>query len=71
MIIDLDTSALVKLFVQETHSARVRKAVSRARLIATHTIADVEACAAFARLAEVRADDTLFTTLRRHLDSQW
>lgn len=71
MIVYLDTSALVKLFVEELHSVRVRKAVSTAHSVATHAIAYVEACAAFAWLAEVRADDTLFATLRRHLDVQW
>lgn len=71
MILYLDTSALVKLFVAEAHSDRVRQASSRAQLIATHVIAYVEACATFARLAHARGDDALFPALRRNLDIQW
>ena len=71
MILYLDTSALVKLFVEEAHSAQVRQAVSAGRLIATHAIAYVEACARFARVAYAREDDALFPTLRRNLDIQW
>jgi predicted nucleic acid-binding protein len=41
MILYVDTSALVKLFVVEAHSDRVRQAISRARLIATHQMADL------------------------------
>ncbi len=71
MILYLDTSALVKLFVAEAHSDRVRQAISRARLIATHAIAYVEACATFARVAHARGDNALFPALRRNLDVQW
>jgi predicted nucleic acid-binding protein len=71
MILYLDTSALVKLFVEEAHSDRVRKAVSRAKLSATHAIAYVEACAAFARAAHARGDATLFAGLRANLDGLW
>ncbi len=71
MILYLDTSALVKLFVAETHSERVRRAVSRAQLVTTHAIAYVEACAAFARVAHIGGDDALFASLRRNLDTQW
>ena len=71
MILYLDTSALVKLFVVEAHSDRVRQAISRARLIATHAIAYVEACATFARVAHARGEDLLLPTLRRNLEIQW
>lgn len=71
MILYLDTSALVKLFVSEPHSVRVRRAVSSARSVSTHSIAYVEACAAFARLAHDRRRDALFSALRRNLDVQW
>lgn len=71
MILYLDTSALVKLFVEEAHSARVLQAVSEARLTATHTIAYVEACATFARVAHDRGKARLFSALRRRLDVQW
>lgn len=71
MILYLDTSALVKLFVAETHSDDIRQAASRARLIVTHAIAYVEACAAFARFAHARGGDALLRALRRSLDKQW
>lgn len=71
MILYLDTSALVKLFVEEPYSRRVREAVSEARLVVTHAIAYVEACAAFARLAHDRKDVTLLAALRSNLDVQW
>ena len=71
MILYLDTSALVKLFVDETHSARVREVVAEAQLTVTHAIAYVEACAAFARAAHARGDDALLPALRGNLDIQW
>lgn len=71
MILYLDTSALVKLFVQEAHSAKVRSAVSRSSAVVTHLIAYVEACSAFARLAAERADTGIAGRLRRALDRHW
>ncbi|HEX2824750.1 MAG TPA: type II toxin-antitoxin system VapC family toxin [Burkholderiales bacterium] len=71
MILYLDTSALVKLFVHEQSSDTVREAVSGARLVVTHAIAYVEACAVFARVTHERKADALFATLRGDLDVQW
>ena len=45
----LDTSALVKLYVEEEGSAAVRETVALADTVATIVVAYVEACAAFAR----------------------
>jgi len=45
----LDTSALVKLYVAENHSADVLRAVRRARQVATCRVAYPEARAALAR----------------------
>ncbi len=45
----LDTSALVKLYVNEEGSESVRDATGRARLVSTSVIAYVEARGAFAR----------------------
>lgn len=45
----LDTSALVKIYVQEDGSAGCRRAVAEADLIATSALAYVEARAAFTR----------------------
>ena len=71
MILYLDTSALVKLFVEEPHSDLVRTAAAQSALIVTHLVAYAEACSAFARLARLRADGTLFGRLRRALDVHW
>ncbi len=49
MILYLDTSSLVKLYVEEEGSQAVRSQVSKATAVATSTIAHVEARAAFAR----------------------
>lgn len=72
MILYLDTSALVKLYVDEVHSAFVRNAASRASARVTHDIAYVECCAAFARR---RRDGSLapgdHARCRRQLDRDW
>lgn len=49
MILYLDTSALVKLYVEEPHSQRVRGWVGEAAVVATSVVAFPEASAAFAR----------------------
>ena len=71
MILYLDTSALVKVFVSEPYSDRVREAVAAAQLTITHAISYVETCAAFARAAHARRNHVLFSALRRNLDVQW
>lgn len=71
MILYLDTSALVKLFVEEAHSDVIRRAVLQSAVVTTQAVAYVEACAAFARLAHERKDETLFAGLRGNLDAQW
>lgn len=50
----LDTSALVKLYVEENGSPLVREAVADAETVATSIIAYVEARAAFARCRRER-----------------
>ncbi len=50
MILYLDTSALVKAYVEEIGSRQVLQAMRKARASASHRIACVEARAAFARL---------------------
>lgn len=49
MILYLDTSSLVELYVEEEGSQAVRSEVSKATAVATSAIAHVEARAAFAR----------------------
>lgn len=54
MIAYLDTSALVKLYVQEPGIDRVRQIVDQATHVATSRVTYVEARAAFARRARER-----------------
>lgn len=49
MTLYLDTSSLVKLYIEEPDSAAVADAVSRATIVATSSVAYAEARAAFAR----------------------
>lgn len=68
----LDTSALVKLYVDEEGSPLVRSAVDQARLIATSAIAYVEARAAFVRRRHeggLSARD--YRSIIRDLDADW
>ncbi len=50
MILYLDTSALVKAYISEIHSAEVIAKMKSTDIVATHLIAFVEAHAAFSRL---------------------
>jgi predicted nucleic acid-binding protein len=61
VILYLDTSALVKLYVREAGSVRVRSLVKRATAVATSVVAYAEARAAFARLYRGK-----LTSARRH-----
>jgi predicted nucleic acid-binding protein len=68
----LDTSALVKLYVDEEGSPVVRSTVDQAELIATSTIAYVEARAAFVRRRHeggLSAGD--YQKVVRDLDADW
>ena len=68
----LDTSALVKLYVDEEGSALIREAVAQAELISTSRVAYVEARAAFARrrhTRELEAQD--YRRIVRDLDGDW
>lgn len=70
LLLYLDTSALVKLFVPETHSETIR-AATKDSVIATHLLAYTESRSAFARLAEARKDKSLFQRLRNKFDVHW
>ena len=63
MIVYLDTSSLVKLYVEESGSAIVRDVTQKAAVIATSKIAYAEARAAFAR--KQRDDGFSITALRK------
>lgn len=72
MIVYLDTSALVKLYVQEAGSAEVRQAIARADLVATSLIAYVEVRSAFARkhrMADI--DDAALKRHKREFEQGW
>jgi len=72
MTLYLDTSALVKLYVDEVGSPLVRSAVDQAELIATSAIAYIEARAAFVRRRHERglsAGD--YRRIVRDLDGDW
>lgn len=55
MILYLDTSALIKLYVNEEHSDDVQKAAITAASLASSTLACVETCAALSRLRREKA----------------
>lgn len=82
MILYLDTSSLVKLYVREDDSDEVKALFDKARIVATSQVAYAEACAAFAR--KYRQGDftneqyhTVITNLQQHwgayfaLDVSW
>lgn len=72
MILYLDTSSLIKLYVSEIGSAEVLRAVKDADVVATSVVALPEARSAFARLAR---EGTLsldeFESMRRNLLRDW
>jgi uncharacterized protein len=55
MVVYLDTSSLVKLYVEEKGSSEVAAVVENARVVATSIIAYVEARAVFARRFKERS----------------
>jgi uncharacterized protein len=72
MTLYLDTSALVKLYVEETGSADVRALVHAASVVATSVVAYAETRAALARLRRERLlTARQLATLRRQFDEQW
>ena len=68
----LDTSALVKLYVEEEGSARVRSGVEDAEIVATSEIAYVEARAALARRRREKAFSLAsYRRLMSDLETDW
>jgi uncharacterized protein len=68
----LDTSALVKLYVEEDGSALVRKWVHDADLVATSILAYAEARAAFARRRrEKQIAPAAYTQMLREFELDW
>lgn len=72
MILYLDTSALIKLYVAEPGAKEIRKAVARAQASSTHLIAYAETCAALAKAARVgRISPSDINKYRRLFDQDW
>jgi predicted nucleic acid-binding protein len=72
MTLYLDTSSLIKLFVEEPGGDEVRQDLSEASAVATSLITYAEARATFARL---RRSDSItpdgFRSAKRDLDADW
>ena len=72
MILYLDTSSLVKLYVDEPGSDAVRKLVDAATIVGTATIAYTEIRAALARRRRERAlRPAAFTSARKAFEAEW
>ena len=72
MIAYLDTSALVKLYIQEDGQETIQKLVNDAQALGCSHIAFVEAIAAFARvLKERRIVPSLFKKLKTRFKEDW
>lgn len=71
MIVYFDTSAVVKLFVEEAESELARRTEREARLVMTSLVTYAEAAAAFARKARESDDFSLFGALKAALDQRW
>lgn len=72
MILYLDTSSLVKLYVEENGSSYVEKLVNSSRIVATSIIAYAEARAAFARRnRETSLSDLHHDQVKKELKQDW
>ena len=72
MIVYLDTSALLKLYLDENGSQHVRDRISSAALVCTHLIAHAEVRAAFARAVRMgRIGEDDHAAQIRAFDADW
>ena len=72
MTLYLDTSSLVKLYVEETDSDVVSRAVADASVVVTSVVAYPESWAAFARLRREGAlSPRAFGAVKRAFERQW
>src|SRR3954471_4832743 len=72
MTLYLDTSSLVKLYVEEPGSDEVRQDLSEADSGATSAVSYAEARAAFARhYRNGRFTQATFRTVKREFDADW
>jgi predicted nucleic acid-binding protein len=68
----LDTSSLVKLYVQEPGSDDIRELVDQAAVVATSMVAYAETRAALARLRrEGELTSAIFAAAKREFESDW
>jgi len=72
MILYLDTSSLVKLYVEENESSKVDVLVKSSEVTATSLVAYAEARAAFARRFREKAFTTdEYNRLKEYFDKDW
>jgi len=72
VILYVDTSSLVKLYVQEAGSENVQELVEQASLVVTSQVAYPEARAAFARRRRERVlRPKAFDAVKRALEADW
>ncbi|TAN40460.1 MAG: PIN domain-containing protein [Nitrospirae bacterium] len=72
MIIYLDTSSLVKLYVQEAHTALVKKWVKEAEIVATCRIAYPETMSAISRrFRQGDLSEKQYDTLTAKFSDEW
>jgi predicted nucleic acid-binding protein len=72
MIVYLDTSSLVKLYVEEDESSKVDALVKSSKVTATSLVAYVEARAAFARRFREKAfKKNEYIRLKQFFDKDW
>lgn len=72
MIAFFDTSALVKLYIDEAHGEATRRLLAETRIAAASRLTWVEAHAAFARRARERPEDrAVLDTARTRFAADW
>jgi uncharacterized protein len=72
MIVYLDTSSLVKLYVQEAHSSSVRKWVDEAEIVATCRIAYPETMSAISRrFRQGHLSEKVYDSLIASFSGEW
>ena len=72
MTLYLDTSSLVKLYVEEAGSSDVRRLITGATVVATSVVAYAETRAALSRLRRTGyLTPTQFSAAKRKFDAQW
>ena len=72
MILYLDTSAFVKVYVTERSRESVLSAISEAEVVGSHVLAYVEAHATFARLLREGAlNEKQFDTVKQEFSADW